>query len=185
MWKPSCRWLLAVVAGCAAPTSYVYSPQDVCHWVDGYPADSQLVPPEAPQGTIEVSSFGFVEIEPDGQGSLAVLHVRLAITNDGDASPWKITPGEQLIDISGGEHIQPMSMKPELPMNEAVPIGQHERKPLDLYFALPAHVDSEDTLMAFDLMWQVTTPVRTYASRTHFERHLSSDPRLWSCTDRP
>lgn len=175
MMKPLLRWSLAALTGCMAPTGYVYSPKGASHWDDGYPTATQLVPPEAPQGTIEVSSFGFVEIRNE-QRAQSVLHVRLTVTSDGDASPWAIVPCEQIIDISGEEHTLPMAMKQALPMNEPVEIGQRERTPLDLYFALPAGVASEDVLMGFDLLWQITTPARPYLSRTHFDRYLSTDP---------
>jgi hypothetical protein len=183
MMKSTLRWTVAALAGCMAPTSYVYSPEGASHWDDGYPTATQLVPPEAPQGTIEFSSFGFVEIQNE-QRAQSVLHVRLTVTNDGDASPWAIVPRDQVIDVSGDERTSPMAMKQALPMNEPVEVGQRERKPLDLYFALPASVASEDVLMGFDVWWQVTTPARPYLSRTHFDRYLSTDPRLWSRTDR-
>ena len=183
MMKQSLQWTFAALAGCAVPTSYVYSPQAASHRTDGYPTATQLVPPEAPQGTIELSSFGFVELR-DQQREQSVLHVRLSVTNDGDAAPWTIIPGEQIIDVSGEQRSLPMAMKQALPMNEAVAINQRDRQRLDLYFALPATVASEDTLMGFDVLWQVTTPVRLYSSRTHFDRYMATDPSLWSCADR-
>ena len=182
MLRSSLQLTLAALAGCMAPTSYVYSPEDACHWADGYPTATQLVPPEAPQGTIELSSFGFVEIRED-QRERSVLHVRLTVTNDGDATPWTIIPGDQMIDVSGEQRSVPMAMKQALPMNEPVVIEQRDRQPLDLYFALPVTVASEDTLMGFDLLWQLTTPARSYSSRTRFERYLSTHPSLWNCAD--
>lgn len=183
MTKPSLRWMLAALTGCMAPTSYVYSPEDATHWTDGYPTATLLVPPEAPQGTIEVSSFGFEEIRSEGR-ERSVLHVRLTVTNDGDAVPWTIVPDEQIVDVSGEPRCSPLAMKQALPMNEPVVIAQRERQPLDLYFALPATVASEDTLMGFDVLWQVRPAARLYSSRTHFDRHLSTDPSLWPRADR-
>jgi hypothetical protein len=183
MMKPSLQWTLVALAGCMAPTSYVYSPQDANHRADGYPAATLLVPPEAPQGTIELSSFGFVNIR-DEHSDRSVLHVRLTVTNDGDVAPWTIVPGEQVVDVPNEQRSFPMAMKQAPPMDEPVVIEQRERQPLDLYFALPAAVASEDTLMGFDLLWQLTTPARQYSARTQFERHLSTDPSLWSCVNR-
>lgn len=175
--------MLVALAACATPTGYVYSPQDACHWTEGYPAVTQLVPPEAPQGSIEVSSFGVVAIRPDGQRAVAALHVRLAVTNDGDASPWTVVPADQVLDLPGLGRTGPMAISPEMSMSESMVVGQRERLPLDLYFALPASVASEDALVGFDVLWQVETPARRYASRTHFDRYLATDPSLWSCDD--
>ena len=130
-----------------------------------------------------LSSFGFVEIR-DGGRTQSVLHVRLTATNDGDAVPWTLVPDEQLIDVPGEPRSLPTAMKQALPMNEPMAIEQRKRQPLDFYFALPSTVAGEDRLMGFDVLWQVTTPARRYSSRTHFDRHLSTDPSLWSCADR-
>lgn len=181
--KPSLRLALVALTGCTAPTSYVYSPDDASHRIDGYPAATQLVPPEAPQGTIELSSFGFVEIQHE-QRTRSVLHVRLTVTDDRDSEPWTIVPGEQIIDIAGEPRSLPLAMKQALPMGEPVTIEQHERQPLDLYFALPESVASDEVLMGFDVLWQVTTPAQRSSSRTHFDRYLAMDPSLWSCLDR-
>lgn len=183
MMKPLFRWSLAALTGCITPTTYVYAPDDAGRWADGYPTATQAVPPEAPQGTVEVSSSGFVDIRGE-QRAQSVLHVRLTIANDGDAAPWTLVPGEQIIDVPGEPHTLPIAMKQPLVMNEPMAIAQHERLPVDLYFALPPSVASDDTLMGFDLLWRVTTPARQYASRTHFDRYLSTDPSLWPCEDR-
>jgi hypothetical protein len=181
--RSSLQSTLIALAGCLAPTNYVYAPEDACQWTDGYPAATQPVPAEAPQGAIELSSSGFVEIRED-QRERSALHVRLTVTNDGDAAPWTIVPGDQVVEVPGEQRTLPMAMKQALPMNEPVVIEQHDRQMLDLYFALPSTVDSEDTLMSFDLLWQLTTPARPYSSRTRFERYMSTHPSLWSCADR-
>jgi len=51
-----------------------------------------------------------------------------------------------------------------------VTIARHERRVLDFYFPLPDTMSSERKLPRFELLWQVTTPARTVASRTSFDR---------------
>ncbi|HEX8112987.1 MAG TPA: hypothetical protein VF516_34885 [Kofleriaceae bacterium] len=161
---------LAVVAGCSTTTSYLYAPQAPSYWSDGYPATTVAVPPEAPQGKVEVASFGITEIKPDGDGPVAALHVRLAVSNDGDATPWTLTPSEQLVEIAGEGRSRPIFVNTDLPTLPAVSIAQHERRVLDLYYPLPTGMREEAALPAFDVLWQLTTPARSFSSRTRFQR---------------
>ena len=84
----------------------MYAPQDATTWSDGYPAAATPVPPESPQGKVEVTSFGVVEITPDGAGPIAVLHVRLAIANEADLTPWTITTTDQETAARGVEPLR-------------------------------------------------------------------------------
>jgi len=161
---------LAALAGCAVSTNYVYSPNQATHWTDGYPAVVTPVPPEQPQGKVEVTSFGITEIMPDGTGPLSTLHVRLAITNEGDATPWQVTTTDQVVEIAGEGKSRPIFVNTDLKSLPSVTISQRERRVLDFYYPLPASIGGEDALPAFDFLWQVTTPARTFASRTRFQR---------------
>ncbi len=175
----------ATVVGCAAGASYLYAPQDARYWSDGYPTASIGVPPEAPQGKVEVTSFGITEITPDGAGPVAALHARLAISNDGDATPWTLTTSDQLVEIAGEGRSRPIFVNTDVRTLPTVTIGQRERRVLDFYYPLPAGVHDEENLPAFDLLWQVTTAARPFASRTHFQRleqepPVRTDVVLWS-----
>jgi hypothetical protein len=157
-----------------------YSPDRSNFWADGYPAAVTAVPPEVPQGKVEVTSFGITEITPDGAGPLSALHVRLAITNEGDATPWQVTTTDQVVEIAGEGKSRPIFVNTDLKSLPSVTINQRERRVLDFYYPLPGSIGSEDALPAFDFLWQVTTPARTFASRTHFERLEKEPPATYS-----
>jgi hypothetical protein len=164
------RFIVFALAGCAASSSYLYSPQGATYWSDGYPATSNPVPPEAPQGRVDVTSFGVVEIKPDGVAPIATVHVRLTITNDGDATPWTIAPSDQQVEIAGMGRSRPIYVNSDMPTLPTITIGQRERRLLDFYYALPPGIDDDDELAGFEMLWQVTTPARVYSSRTRFQR---------------
>lgn len=170
-------WMMAavaVLAGCGG--SYLYTPDDATVWTDGYPAQVLAVPPEAPQGKVEVTSFGVVEIAPDGAGRIATLHVRLVVTNDGDATPWTLVPSEQVVEIADEGRSVPMYVNTDVPSLPAVTIAQRERRVLDFYYPLPVTIADADNLPGFTFLWQVTTASRTYASRTRFVRVETEPP---------
>jgi hypothetical protein len=164
----------AVLTGCGA--SYLYVPAGSTYWVDGRPAAATPVPPEAPQGKVEVTSFGVVAMET-GAASHPVLHVRLAIANDGDATAWTLAPGDQLVEIAGEGRSAPISVNTDVAFDPVIQIAQRERRVVDLYYPLPAGIAEDDDLPAFDVLWQVTTPARTFASRTRFARVEREPPQ--------
>lgn len=174
------RVAIAGLVGCAATTSYVYSPQDASYWADGYPATATAVPPESPQGKVEVTSFGVVEITPDGFGPIDALHVRLAVTNEGDATAWTVATTDQLVEIPGEGRSRPLYVNTDLATLPAAAVAQRERRVFDLYYPLPAGIDSDDGVPVFDVLWQVTTPARTFASRTRFRRLEQEPPAMYA-----
>jgi hypothetical protein len=160
---------LVAAAGCAA-TSYVYTPEHAGGWSDGYPTVSIDVPPGAATGTVAVTSFGITELTPDRAPPLTALHVRLAIANEGDAVPWTVVTSDQLVEIAGEGRSRPILVNTDVPTLPTVSIGPRERRVLDLYYPLPFGIRNEDDLRGFDLLWQVSTPTRKVAWRTHFAR---------------
>lgn len=178
MLAPQIRFplVLTLALGCSTTSSYLYSPQGPGYWSDGYPTTSVAVPPEAPQGKVEVSSFGITEIKPESDGPVVALHVRLAIANDGDATPWTITTSDQLVQIAGEGRSRPIFVNTDVQSLPTVSIAQHERRVLDLYYPLPTSIQDESALPAFDLHWQVTTPARPFSSSAHFQRVEQAPP---------
>ncbi|HET9620819.1 MAG TPA: hypothetical protein VFP84_05620 [Kofleriaceae bacterium] len=161
------------VAGCA--TSYLYEPSAPSTWLDGYPATTTQVPPEAPQGTVTATSFGILEITANGQ-PLEVVHARLVVINDGDATPWSIATADQQLELPGRAIERPMYVNTDAPANAVIQVGQRERRVVDLYYGLPAGVHDERDLAGFQLLWKVTTPAREIASRTAFARVVREPP---------
>lgn len=180
----SIRWSslsLVALAGCAAGTSYLYSPQGTSSVIGGYPTQVVGVPPEAPQGKVEVSSFGVTEISPQGDGNVRALHVRMVVTNDGDPTPWSIMPAEQQVEIAGEGRSRPMYVNADVQGLPTITIAERERRMIDFYYPLPAGMQDDDHLPQFDFLWQVTTAARPYASRTTFDR-VEQEPTEYSDT---
>src|SRR5689334_12536740 len=85
---------LLVAASCAAACtgndSVVYTPGGASAWNDGYPPAITAIPASAPSGTLEVASFGLVEVTPADMAPIATLHVRIAVANRTSERPWNV-----------------------------------------------------------------------------------------------
>ena len=116
----------------------------------------------------------------------ALVDVRLAIANDGDAAPWTVTTSDQLVEISGEGRSRPIFVNTDVQSLPTLSVAQHERRVLDLYYPLPTSIRDEASLPAFDFLWQLNTPTRPFSSRTHFQRVEQEPPAgqtevvLWS-----
>ena len=155
--------------GCAANSDYVYQPDTANATAAGLPAARTPIPQEAPQGAIEVTSYGVTQLQRDGM-KIPALHVRAIVTNDGDAQPWTLDTTQQLVEIPGEGRSRPIFVNAEVGTLPNVSIALHDRRVIDLYYALPDTVRSASQLPRFDLLWQVNTPARAVASRTSFDR---------------
>jgi len=116
-----------------------------------------------------VTSYGVTALRQDST-SVPALHVRAIVTNDGDATPWKLDTTKQMVEIPGEGQSRAMFVNADVGTLPNVTIGQHERRVLDFYFPLPDTMRDASHLPRFDLLWQIDTPARTVASRTSFDR---------------
>jgi hypothetical protein len=155
--------------GCAGTSDYVYTPDTANATVAGLPASRTAIPPEKPQGAIEVTSYGITKLR-QGSTEVPVLHVRAIVTNDGDDTPWTLDTTQQLVAIPGEGQSRAMYVNSDVGTLPSVAIAKHERRVLDFYFPLPDTVRDESRLSRFELLWQVGTPARIVASRTSFDR---------------
>jgi len=163
---------LAVIAGmlgCGSTANYVYQPDKSNVSAAGLPAERTPIPQEAPQGAIEVVSYGVTQLNRDAS-ELPALHVRATITNDGDDTPWTFDTTQQLVSIPGEGQSRAIFVNADVGTLPRVTIARHERRVLDFYFPLPSTMDTPAKLPRFELLWQVATPARTVASRTSFDR---------------
>lgn len=164
---------IASLLGCAGTSDYVYTPDTANATLAGLPAARTAIPPEQPQGAIEVTSYGITALRPgQGQGSseIPALHVRAIVTNDGDDTPWTLDTTQQLVVIPGEGQSRAMYVNSDVGTLPNVTIGKRERRVLDFYFPLPDTIRDESHLPRFELLWQVGTPARVVASRTSFDR---------------
>lgn len=151
------RLYALVLAACSQ--SYVYMPDTVNAQVGGIPAAKVGIPQEAPQGSIELVSYGVAKLD-----GAPVLHVQLDVSNDGDVAPWRFDPRDQQIEVAGEGRVR--AIRPGSPST----IARRGHRVVELYFPLPPEVRSNHGLPRFDLLWQVDTGTRRVASRTEFDR---------------
>jgi hypothetical protein len=168
--------VIGVVAACGSSAEYVYAPERPSVWIDGYPGTARALPPERPQGEIRLASFGVTELAAAGHERVVALHVRMVVSNEGDATPWTLDTGEQMIEIAGEGRSRAVFVNTDVDGLPMVTIGKRERRTLDFYFPLPATARSEDAIPAFDVLWQVRTADRIVDERTAFARENVEPP---------
>lgn len=161
--------VIASIVGCAGRSNHVYAPDTANTTAAGLPAARTPVPPERPQGAIEVVSYGLTQLNQTGM-KIPVLHVRAIVTNDGDDQPWTLDTTEQMVEIPGEGRSRAIYVNADVGTLPKVAIARHERRVLDFYFPLPETVGGDGQLRQFELLWEVDTPSRTVASRTSFDR---------------
>jgi len=164
------------LSGCAANSQYVYTPDTPNASAAGLPAARTPIPQEAPQGAIEMASYGVTELQRDG-ARIPALHVRAIVTNDGDDQPWTLDTTQQMVEIPGEGRSRAMYVNSDVGTLPNVTIARHDRRVLDFYFPLPDTIRDASRLPRFDLLWQVTTTARTVASRTSFDR-VTQEPAV-------
>jgi hypothetical protein len=178
-WSLGAHGVLVVMAGvmgCGGTSDYVYTPNVTNATVAGLPAARTPIPPERPQGAIEVVSYGMTELQRADM-KIPTLHVRAIVTNDGDDKPWTLDTTQQLVQIPGEGQSRAMYVNADVGTLPNVTIAKHERCVLDFYFPLPDTIRDEAHLPRFELLWQVNTPARTVASRTSFDR-VETEPEV-------
>jgi hypothetical protein len=175
--------VIAGMLGCAGSSNYVYAPDTANATVAGLPAARTEIPPERPQGSIEVTSYGLTSLRQDNT-SVPALQVRAIVTNDGDPTPWTLDTTKQMVEIPGEGWSRAIFVNADVGTLPNVTISQRERRVLDFYFPLPDTVRDESHLPRFDLLWQIDTPARTVASRTSFDR-VDKEPEVAYATPTP
>ena len=158
--------LPALLAGCAATTSYVYAPRDASTSQAGYPTAIIGIPPDGPKGRLELTSYGITDIQPEGTARMTVLHVHISVANERDAAAWTFVPSQQTVQMARKPAEHPIFVSSDKPDVASLTIAPGERRQVDLYYALPAGIASEEDLPGFELTWRVGAS----SARTHFER---------------
>ena len=154
------------LTACVETPSYYYSPEAANAVRDRLPTHVERIPQEAPQGTVEIASAGLTK-GPHGEHA---LHVRMTVDNEGDATPWTLDIRDQQVELQGEGRAEPQSANAGVQSLPELAIAQRERRAVDLYFPVPPRMDSEHELAGFDVLWQVRTPERVVAGRTHVDR---------------
>jgi hypothetical protein len=160
--------MLAVAGILGCDSGYVYAPE-TANVVNrsGVPGQKTDIPQERPQGSVQVLSQGIHHVAL-AEGKVPALHVRMSVSNDGDATPWRVDASKQLADIPGKGLTAPLFVSQEAAAITEIP--QHARRTIDLYYALPPNVTDTSQMKHFELVWTVDTAERTVSSRISFDR---------------
>jgi hypothetical protein len=159
---------LLAASGCATYSSYV----PVGPGTSGGPAVRYPVPPEAPQGEIYVTSFGFTDLDlgPDQPGTM--LHVRLAVTN-GSGQPWSLDGRRQMLVATGYQNQTPAFANSDAGQGPVYVVAPGRNNTFDFYYAVAPPIGS------FAVDWSVDVPGRTVATQTPFLR-VEEAPRSYA-----
>jgi hypothetical protein len=160
--------LFSILIGtsCVDTPAYYFAPEAANVTRAGMATHVENIPQESPQGTVEISTMGITK----GQRGERGLHVRMAIDNEGDDTPWTLDIRDQQVEIPGIGRSQPQFANAGVQTLPTITVPRRERRVLDLYFPVPPNVHDADDLVGFDFLWQVTTPKRVVSSRTHIDR---------------
>jgi uncharacterized membrane protein YgcG len=160
---------IVVALGCGAQGQYVYAPEATNAQQGGLPASRVMIPPEQPQGSVEITSSGVTRITPDNRAPIDVIHVRMTVSNDGDQIPWRVDTRDQILEIPSEGQSRPLFANSDVQAMPIISVAQAQRHVIDLFFPLPARLDASH-LPQFDLVWRVDTAARAVAQRTSFDR---------------
>jgi hypothetical protein len=156
----------AAAAGCAH--EYAYLPA-----VPGAGNDAAVrypIPPEAPQGEVYVTSFGFTQMDVAEDRSANMLHARLVTVNN-SAAPWTIDGNAQQLMVPPTQQpISPAFINTDAQGGPVYTVPPQQRRVFDLYYAVPPPQDQASQLGFFELSWNVDVGGRPMAQRTPFQR---------------
>jgi hypothetical protein len=160
---------LVALAGCGAGYTYLPTDSNVA-LAGGQPATRYAIPPEAPEGDVELASYGVTDVQTDNGGSVRVMHVRMVIANNGGAQPWTVDTREIELELAGEGKSRAAFVNASGAGLPIVTIPPGQKQTLDLFFPLPQKLDEADRIAAFDVLWRVHAATRVFAERTTFER---------------
>jgi len=120
-------------------------------------------------GTVELVSFGIVEITPAGAAAMRTLQLRMIVTNRDAATPWSIDATEVRLELDGRSE-RPLFVSSDVATLPIAISDRGEHRVLDLYFAVPAAPAGEVDVPAFTVRWQLRTPDRADSFSAWFAR---------------
>lgn len=161
-----------VLGGCAH--EYVYRPAEhATASIHGRVAADYEIPAQAPQGDVRIASFGISRISPTTAPDEVerAVHLRMIVANN-SAETWTIDTRQVRVDFPGIGQTPPAFVSTRdgesgLPIVNVSPRGQ---RVLDMFYPLPATMQSASRIPQFDVVWQVRTATQLVAERTPFDR---------------
>jgi len=160
----------AVLLAACTPT-YVYIPTEMVNAsTEGVPTARYPVPPEAPHGDVYVTSFGIVDVDVAPGTKAPLLHVRLAVSNNGGAEPWQVDARQQVVDLGPEGRSRPAYVNTDIQGSPLISVPPGTKRVIDFFYALPAGMQGASSVPHFDVLWRVDIPGRPVVQRTPFDR---------------
>ncbi len=164
--------IVAAMPIAACENTYTYVPTTSATVATGGDLAAEYpIPADAPRGTLQVESFGFADVSspsaPDQQ--LSALHLRLTLVNHGTKA-WTLDTRAQRLDLDHRGAGAPAFASADKGTPPVVIVPPSGKRVVDLFFMLPADMQSAGRLPAFDAMWQVNDGDQLVQGRTPFER---------------
>lgn len=157
----------------ACETTYTYVPASgATTTVAGQPGATYSIPADAPRGRLSVASFGFADVSPpnEPQQHLSALHVRMVLTDD-DTVEWSLDTRQQRIQMDGRGLSAPSFASADVgTAPPLVTVEPSKTRVTDLFYLLPADMQTAEQLPSFDAVWQVNAGSRVVSGRTPFVR---------------
>jgi hypothetical protein len=159
---------LLASTGCATYSSYVPAGPGA----NGGPAMRYAIPPEAPQGEVYVTSFGFTDLDVGSGTPATLLHARMAVQN-GSGQPWSVDGRRQLLVAPGYQAQTPAFANSDAGQGPLYVVGPGQSNVIDLYYAVAPPISS------FGLQWSVDAAGHAVAQQTPFLR-VDEAPRSYT-----
>jgi hypothetical protein len=168
--------LILVVSGCATSEPFVFRPTETPNVTrDDRTVARYSVPRALPRGELFVTSQGIAAVSSSSKDS-PELHVRITVFNVAGEGPWAVDIRDQIVTLPGGTQVHANHVNTAAAGAPILTILPGERIAMDLYFELPEHARSSDSIAAFDFIWQVSTDRKRAAGTVPFGRFLADDP---------
>lgn len=167
---------VAALFGCG-PDTYTYAPvRTTSGDIAIEDAAVRAIPPDRPRGEVRVAALGVVALRPEAiaDSTLRAFHVEIVVSNRSD-EPWTLDGAEQRLAVGAGrELVEAITERVGRPPQIEVPA--HTTRTIDLYFPLPAEVESARDLPAFAVVWTVRAGSRVVTERSAFQRLRAASP---------
>jgi len=162
-------------AGCGTTTTLAYVPVTApTSSIYQHAAVDFAIPPQAPTGDVRIASYGVEQLTPGESPDqhVSALHVRLMVVNNG-TKQWVLDTREQQLSLEGRESSTPAFASAN-PDPESIPpvvaIAPHGMRVIDVFYPLPADLQTAEKIPSFQFTAQVYTDVGKVAESTAFQR---------------
>ena len=166
--------LVCSFAMAACAPNYIYRPAaNATATIKGRVAADYPIPPAAPEGDVQLASFGMSTISASAtpnQKQMAI-HVRMIVA-DNSQTTWTLDTRQQVVALSDGQQLAPAYVTTQEGQAgpPSVTVAAGGKRIIDLFYPLPPNMQSASQVPEFDVVWHVATSQQQVTERTPFDR---------------